>query len=115
MNLIRDCLGFGNVRLRSDGAYCFEVIKLQDLLKLIDYLNKYPLITQKQADFLLFKQAVELIVKKEHLTKEGLIKLINIKAAMNFGVLPDALKAEFPRAKPVKSAKVENTRIPDMN
>nr|ATI20431.1 LAGLIDADG endonuclease [Juglanconis juglandina] len=55
------------------------------------------------------------MVNKEHLTQEGLIKIVSIKAAMNFGVLPDALKAEFPAVKPVKVVKVENTRITDLN
>jgi hypothetical protein len=117
--LIRDTLALGNVRSRSDSAYCLEVVKIEDLLKLINYFDKYPLITQKQVDFFLFKKVVKLIVNKEHLTKEGLIKIINIKAAMNFGVLPDTLKAEFKvNPDPVMDEelmKTETKRIPDIN
>jgi len=48
---------------------------------IIDFFDRYPLITQKLADYLLFKQAFELIRNKEHLTIEGLNKLIAIKAS----------------------------------
>jgi hypothetical protein len=42
----------------------------------------------------LFKQAVELIERGEHLTTEGLNKLVSIKASMNRG-LSDKLKESF--------------------
>ena len=96
---------------------CFSF--LSSCLIKINYFDKYPLITQKQVDFLLFKQVVELIVNKEHLTKEGLIKIINIKAAMNLGVLPETLKAEF-KVNPDllgdrELMKSETPRIPDIH
>ena len=37
---------------------------------------------------------------KAHLTLEGLIKIVNIKASMNLG-LPDKLIAEFPDFSPL--------------
>jgi hypothetical protein len=43
------------------------------------------LITKKRADYLLFKQVLELIKTKEHLTQEGLEKLVAIKASINIG------------------------------
>ena len=42
---------------------------------------------------MLFKQAFELVRCKEHLTKEGLKKLISIKAALNKGLSNDLKKA----------------------
>ena len=44
----------------------------------MDHFDKYPLITQKKADFEVFKQAVDLVKSKKHLTKEGLQKIVNI-------------------------------------
>jgi hypothetical protein len=38
---------------------------------IIDFFDKYPLITQKLADYLLFKQVFEMIKNKEHLTIKG--------------------------------------------
>lgn len=65
------------------------------------YLEKYALLTQKSADFLLFRKAVKLFNNKAHLTVEGLNQLINIKASMNLG-LSNALKSEFTGYAPVK-------------
>jgi LAGLIDADG endonuclease len=52
----------------------------EELEVVINHFDKYPLITQKFADYQLFKQAFELIKRKEHLTLEGLKKLVAIKA-----------------------------------
>jgi len=52
------------------------------------------LLTQKGADFILFKQIVDLMENKAHLTIEGINQIINIKAAMNLG-LSELLKSEF--------------------
>ena len=57
---------------------------------IIPYFKNYPLITQKQSDYLLFKEIVELMDKGEHLTKDGLIKIIYLKATLN------KLKIHFP-------------------
>ena len=59
---------------------------LKEIAVLIEHFYKYPLITQKFADFYLFRQAIELIKQKEDLTKEGLQKLVNIKASLNLGL-----------------------------
>jgi len=60
------------------------------------HFNKYPLLTQKGADFKLFKQIVEKKILKEHLKQEGLEEIVNLKASMNFLVLPDKLLS-FPK------------------
>ena len=68
---------------------------------LISHLEKYPLLTKKAADFLLFKKAVNLMVNKAHFTMEGLNQIINIKASINLG-LSDMLKSEFKGFTPVE-------------
>jgi hypothetical protein len=83
----------------------YSIDSIKDLNKLIIHLDKYPLITQKAADFLLFKQAVKLVNNKTHLTVEGLNGLVNIKASMNLG-LSDKLKTEFAGYKPVKRPEI---------
>jgi hypothetical protein len=59
-------------------------------------------LTQKQADFLLFKKIVELVIQKHHLREEGLIKILEFKASLNKGLSPDLDKA-FPDVIPVAS------------
>ena len=46
----------------------------------------YPLITLKGSDFQLFKQVVELMQRREHLTIEGLNKYYQLKRAANFSM-----------------------------
>jgi len=94
--------GIGSIHLhRSRDIVNYSIDSIEDLNKLILHLNKYPLLTQKAADFLLFRQAVKLFNTKTHLTVEGLNQLINIKSSMNLG-LSDMLKSEFPCYTPVE-------------
>lgn len=41
-------------------------------------------------------------MKQEHLTKEGLAKIVNIKASMNFGTISEVMLSLFPAIEPVK-------------
>jgi len=84
----------------------------EDLTKVLAHFNKYPLITQKKADFDLFKLAKNLIDNKEHLTPEGLQKIINIRATMNKGLTPK-LKERFPNSISVKRPDVKFEGIRD--
>lgn len=62
----------------------------------INHFDKYPLLSQKRVDFELFKQVINLILRREHLTNSGLQEIVNIKASMNFGVLSDKLLTSYP-------------------
>jgi hypothetical protein len=72
------------------------------------------LLTQKAADFSLFKKIIELMNSKAHLKIEGLNKIINIKASMNLG-LPKRLKEVFINLTPVVRPLVNTTKISDPN
>lgn len=81
---------------------------------IIPYFDKYPLITQKKkkADFILFKQIIDLINKKEHLTIEGIQQIVALKTSLDLG-LSDNLKKAFPNIVPVTRPLVENQEIID--
>lgn len=68
--------------------------------------------TQKLSDFLLFKQVVELIINKKHLTIEGLYQIINIKASMNLG-LSKVIRSNFIKINPVNKMIINTKNIPD--
>jgi len=88
--------GAGAIYFARKGEFVNYIISsIKDLNKLILHLEKYPLLTQKSADLFLFKQILDLINNKAHLTVEGLNKIVNLKASMNLG-LSDKLKSEFP-------------------
>jgi hypothetical protein len=69
-------------------------------------------LTQKLSDFLLFKQVVELIINKKHLTIEGLYQIINIKASMNLG-LSKVIRSNFIKINPVNKMIINTKNIPD--
>ena len=52
--------------------------------------------------------------KKEHLTNEGLLKLISIKSVLNKG-LSERFKESFPSLIPVEIPKSENNKIVPSN
>jgi hypothetical protein len=62
---------------------------------IIPPFDKNPLISQKRADFLLFKSVVELMSRKEHQTLEGIIKIVSIRSSLNLGLTP-TLNEAFP-------------------
>jgi hypothetical protein len=92
---IQSTLGIGKIYAHGKQGVQFRVESKKELSILIDHLDKYPLITKKSKDFLCFKKAISLIKNKEHLTKEGLLKLVSLKALMSKG-LTNELKAAFP-------------------
>ena len=104
--------GVGSITIR-DNQVSFKVY-YKDLAVLVDHLDKYPLITKKRADFELFKRILELMNRKEHLTPEGLIKIVSIKASLNKGLNED-LQTAFPNITPVSRPIVDVPTIPDPN
>ena len=102
--------GLGNIYIHSENTLQYKISSLQDLIKIIDHFNKYPLLTQKLADFELFKMVVEMMNCKEHLTFEGIQKIVAIKASINRGLL-DELKVRFPSIIPFKRPLVANKII----
>lgn len=90
------------------GYYVSSIEELTTVI--IPHFIKYPLITQKLADFLLFKSVVNIINTKEHLTMKGLQEIVSIKASINLG-LNDELKAAFPDTVPTLRPLVESMQI----
>lgn len=62
----------------------------------------------------MFNQVVKLFNSKDQLSIEGLIKILNIKASMNWG-LSDFLKSEFNELTPVERPVIFTGNIPDPN
>ena len=77
----------GTILAQNDKSVQYRVGSLKDINdKIIPHFDKYPLLTQKKADFILFKQVLDLIKEKDNLSIEGISKIINIKASMNLGI-----------------------------
>ena len=113
---IQSFFGVGSISVRQrDNQVIYTVRSLNDLTDLIiPHFDKYPLLTKKRADFLLFKSVLELINQKEHLTMEGLAKILSIRASMNNG-LTQILMESFPNITPVPRPVVSDQGIKDPN
>lgn len=113
---IKEFFGCGFiVKNNTQNEVSFRVYSLQDLTNcIIPHFSNYPLLSQKAADFYLFKQVTELMRNEDHLTTEGLQKIINIKASINLGI-SDELKSHFINTVPVQRPTIQTTNIQDSN
>ena len=111
---IQDYFGTGKITKHGETTLQYTVKSLKGLESIISHFDKYPLLSQKWADYKLFKDGILLIKNKEHLSKEGFIKTLSIKATMNLG-LSDEFKLSFPDIKPVSRPLVSNKDIIDPN
>jgi hypothetical protein len=114
LDRIQAYFGVGNVYKAKRNTCRYMVRTLKDLAVIIDHFDKYPLITSKWSDFELFKQVVDLINRKEHLTFEGLQQIVNLRASINNG-LSSKLKEAFPDTIPVQRPIVNDQVIKDPN
>lgn len=87
---------------------------LADLEIIINHFDKYPLISQKWADYKVFQQIFYLVKCKKHLTPEGLKEVVSLKAVINLG-LNDELKKAFPDVIIVSRPVVVNKKIKDLH
>lgn len=117
MNLLQEIKNNFNVRkiYITGNLIRWQISSIKDLTEvIIPFFDKYQLVSKKQADYKLFKKIIELINNKEHMTSEGLQKIINIKASLNKGNY-DKLKIDYPNTVPEDRPEVEYNGIPDPN
>jgi hypothetical protein len=85
MQTILSFLGCGRIE-QPLGKNSVKVVvsKLSEIEgKILPFLEKFPLHGHKLLNYKDFKQVVKLMKSKDHLTKEGLIRIKEIKAGMN--------------------------------
>jgi hypothetical protein len=92
---IRSCIGVGGISAQGVNGVQFYVNSVKDHRVLVEFFDKYPLLTKKKADYQIFKTVLELIENKSHLTQEGLQKIVALKGILNTGFLSKDLKAAF--------------------
>jgi len=109
LKLIRDFFGVGKITQQGNKAV-YRVKPIKELMVIISHFDKYPLITQKWADFELFKSSVKLTEAQSHLTLEGLQKIVSLKSSMNRG-LSEELKWNFPDVIPTSRPLVTDQKI----
>ena len=101
LRMIHSFFGVGTIREREDrNVITYTVSSVRDITNvIIPHFDKYPLVTHKLADYLLFKKGVDLLNRKAHHELEGIMQILSAKASMNKG-LSLAILSEFPTVIP---------------
>jgi len=83
---IRDFFGCGIVKVdnKLTNTMKYQVSSYKDIAnKILPFLDKHPLLTSKYLNYFTFKEAIILMVNKEHLKPEGMIKVQELAKQMN--------------------------------
>jgi hypothetical protein len=77
--------GAGGIVIESNRPVVrYTVAKLDHVVNvIIPHFLKYPLQSGKRVDFQIWKECVELIAAKEHLTEDGINKILSKKSTLN--------------------------------
>lgn len=93
------------------GRFCVQGIK--DILNVVNHFDRYPLQSSKQIDYYLWKQCINIMLDKKHLTLQGLEEILAYKNCMNYGE-SKILKLCFPNiTKAIRPAIVRQDNILD--
>jgi len=90
---IREFFGGVGSITRNGGSVHYIVRSISELENIIKHFDDYPLLSNKYADFILFKSAIN-IIKPGNLTLAEISRIAAIKSSMNRG-LSDKLKNSF--------------------
>jgi hypothetical protein len=95
LKIINEHFDCGSIRQNiSDATLKYEVRSIKDLItKIIPHFEEYPILSDKQSDFSLFKDVCVLVSRKEHLTKAGLRAILKLVSKMN----PSGIRKYDPR------------------
>ena len=110
---MKSYFGVGNIYYENKKNVARYTVKTsKELINfIIPHFEKYPLRTQKKADFLLFKETVEKIYQGDHLTQKGLEEKLSLKASSNLGLSPK-LESNFPQIIPFPRPSILNQTVP---
>ena len=82
----------GVVRKNHGDRYELRIRKLNCLLEVVEFFQNHPLKTKKNVDFKRFARVVRWMKEGRHLTKEGLIEIVETALRMNTANRPKLLK-----------------------
>ncbi len=108
LTLFKRYLSCGTLRQREDGVWYYEVNNLNAILQnVIPFFRKYGFLSaKKKRDFSKFCQLAEILRRGEHLTEEGIKKILEIRREMN-----DGGKRKFSEAEILKQVEESSETI----
>ena len=87
---MRDFFAVGSVHRNGrrdnhrEDLYCYSVDRRRELLEIIiPFFRQHPLRTAKRSDFEKFAWCVEAMTRDQHLTRTGLIEILQVVETMN--------------------------------
>jgi len=84
---IQKFLGMGNIYIhRTDDLWHFEIYKLNDIEKFLNMIGSLLKIKKKRQRN--FEQCIKMMLKKQHLSKEGCKKIKMIWLSSKLGIIP---------------------------
>ncbi len=93
LHALKTFFGVGVVRVNHGDRYELRIRGIKHLREIIiPFFETHELMTKKKLDFIRFRQIIRLMESDIHLTKKGLIKIIDIAAKMNRAQKDGALK-----------------------
>lgn len=79
----------------NDNTISLYIKGLKNCLIVREHFINYPLLTYKLVHFTLWSMLIDLMLSKEHLTLEGLLKIVGLKEHFKMGI-SDYLLSNFP-------------------
>lgn len=83
LELIKEYLGGSIGYRKKQDTYYYSSVSFKNAQKVVNYFDKYNLLSSKHLNYLKWRSAFELIQKKEHTTLLGQQKIKQIKGNMN--------------------------------
>lgn len=83
INIIKETFKGNIYYFKSEDINCYNSTSFKTIPKFITYFDRYSLISTKFINYIKWRKAFQLILKKEHLTELGLKKIEAIKNSMN--------------------------------
>jgi hypothetical protein len=102
----------GQIHKSGQNLLQYRVQSFAEIERVLNHFEKFPLISNKRADFELFKESYNLVINKEHLTHEGLHKIVALRASLNLG-LSEQLQTAFPDVVSIVRPIVKDQKIQD--
>ena len=87
LSLFKRHLGCGTMRQRQDGVWYYEVNNLEAIIaNVIPFFDRFGFLSsKKKRDFGKFKQLAGLLRDGRHLTRDGVLEVLEIRRDMNDG------------------------------
>jgi len=81
LETLRNEINVGEIRIGKNAV--FVVRGLKKIEKFLEKVDEKNFLTSKKEDFLLWKEAIQLIKDFKHLTKDGFLRICEIRDKMN--------------------------------